>query len=54
VLELRDVSKLFTRRLDAVERLARALGVKIEVHTWHAAVGASFFLIQGEVLRLFV
>jgi len=52
VLELRNVSKQFSKRLDAVERLARALGAKIAEHTVHAVDGVSFAVAKGEVVGL--
>ncbi len=52
MLELRDVSKRFSRKLDAVEKLARALGAKIARHVVHAVDGVSFAVGRGEVVGL--
>ncbi len=52
MLELRNVSKRFTRRLDAVERLARALGADIAEHAVHAVDGVSFTVGPEEVVGL--
>jgi peptide/nickel transport system ATP-binding protein len=52
LLEFRAVSKRFVRRLDAVERLARALGAGVAEHTVHAVDGVSFAVARGEVVGL--
>ena len=52
MLELRNVSKQFCKRLDAVEKLARALGAKVPEHTVHAVDGVSFAVAKGEVVGL--
>jgi peptide/nickel transport system ATP-binding protein len=52
VLELIDVSKRFGKRLDAAERVARALGAEIPEHTVHAVDGVSFDVGRGEVVGL--
>jgi peptide/nickel transport system ATP-binding protein len=52
VLELIDVSKRFGKRLDAVERIARALGAKIAEPTVHAVDSVSFKVGRGEVVGL--
>jgi peptide/nickel transport system ATP-binding protein len=52
VLELRDVSKTFTKRLDAVEKLARKLGATVSEHTVHAVDRVSFSVAKGEVVGL--
>ena len=52
MLELRNVSKQFSKRLDAVERLARALGARVAEHTVHAVDGVSFAVAKGEVVGL--
>jgi oligopeptide transport system ATP-binding protein len=52
VLELIDVSKRFGKRLDAVERVARALGANIAEHTVHAVDGVSLDVQRGEVVGL--
>ena len=52
MLELIDVSKRFGKRLDAAERLARALGAAIPARTVHAVDGVSFGVHRGEVVGL--
>ena len=52
LLELRAVSKRFTKRLDAVERLARLLGAKVAEHTVHAVDRVDLVVHQGEVVGL--
>ena len=52
MLELIDVSKRFGKRLDAAERVARALGAEIPEHTVHAVDGVSFGVGRGEVVGL--
>jgi oligopeptide/dipeptide ABC transporter ATP-binding protein len=52
VLALRDVSKRFVRRLDAVEKLARKLGAKVAEHTVHAVDRVSLDVAAGEVVGL--
>jgi peptide/nickel transport system ATP-binding protein len=52
LLELRNVSRRFTRRLDAVERLARALGADVAEQTVHAVEDVSFAVAEGEVVGL--
>jgi peptide/nickel transport system ATP-binding protein len=52
VLALRDVSKRFDRRLDALEKLARRLGADIAAHTVHAVDGVSLDVAAGEVVGL--
>ncbi len=52
MLELINVSKRFGKRLDAVERVARALGVKIAEPIVHAVDGVSFKVGRGEVVGL--
>jgi peptide/nickel transport system ATP-binding protein len=52
VLELRAVSKVFEKRLDAVERLARRLGADVPAHTVHAVDRVSFTVREGEVVGL--
>ncbi len=50
--EFRGVSKRFVKRLDAIEKLARALGAKVAEHTVHAVDRVSFAVAQGEVVGL--
>ena len=52
MLELKNVSKRFAKRLDAVEKLVRALGADIAEHTVHAVDDVSFTVGQGEVVGL--
>jgi len=52
VLELDNVSKRFSKRLDVVEKLARKLGADVSEHVVHAVDGASFKVGQGEVVGL--
>ncbi|GAB4464650.1 MAG: ATP-binding cassette domain-containing protein [Burkholderiaceae bacterium] len=52
LLEFRDVSKRFVKRLDTIERLARALGANVADHTVHAVDRVSFAVARGEVVGL--
>ena len=52
VLALIDISKRFGKRLDAVERVARALGAKVAEPIVHAVDGVSFNVGRGEVVGL--
>jgi peptide/nickel transport system ATP-binding protein len=52
VLELTNLSKRFGKRLDAVEKLARAFGARVAEHSVHAVDGVSFAVAQGEVVGL--
>jgi oligopeptide/dipeptide ABC transporter ATP-binding protein len=52
MLELHSVSKRFARRLDAVERMARGLGARVEAPTVHAVDRVSLAVKQGEVVGL--
>ena len=52
MLALENVSKSFTRRLDAVERLARSLGAQVAEHTVRAVDAVSFSVERGKVLGL--
>ncbi|HWA36859.1 MAG TPA: ABC transporter ATP-binding protein [Burkholderiales bacterium] len=52
MLELRDVSKRFVKRLDVVERLARRLGARVDEHTVHAVDRVSLEVREGEVVGL--
>ena len=52
VLELSNVSKRFSKRLDAVEKFARRLGADVPEHTVHAVDRVSFGVARGEVVGL--
>jgi len=52
LLEFRDVSKRFSKRLDAIERLARRLGAQVQETTVHAVDRVSFAIAEGEVVGL--
>ena len=52
MLALREVSKVFEKRLDAVERLARRLGADVQEQTVHAVDRVSFEVREGEVVGL--
>lgn len=52
LLEFRGVSKRFVKRLDAIEKLAGALGAKVAEHTVHAVDRVGFAVAQGEVVGL--
>ena len=52
LLEFRDVSKRFVKRLDAVEKLAKKLGAQVAEHTVHAVDRVSFTVRRGEVVGL--
>ena len=52
ILELRDVSKRFVRRLDAAEKVANLLGAGLEEQTVHAVDGVSLAIREGEVVGL--
>jgi peptide/nickel transport system ATP-binding protein len=52
MLELRNVSKRFSRRLDAVEKVARGLGASVEAPTVRAVDGVTLDVKSGEVVGL--
>ncbi len=52
MLELIDASKRFSKRLDAVEKIARSLGAEVREHTVHAVDRVSFSVARGEVVGL--
>jgi len=52
VLELSNVSRRFSKRLDAVEKLARKLGADVQEHTVHAVDRVSIRVARGEVVGL--
>ncbi|MFZ9405707.1 MAG: ABC transporter ATP-binding protein [Burkholderiaceae bacterium] len=52
LLEVRDVSRRFVRRLDVIERLAARLGAGLREQTVHAVDRVSFSVREGEVVGL--
>jgi len=52
ILEVRDVSKRFVKRLDVAGRIARRLGAGVAEETVHAVDGVSLSVAPGEVLGL--
>ncbi|MEM7568090.1 MAG: oligopeptide/dipeptide ABC transporter ATP-binding protein, partial [Pseudomonadota bacterium] len=52
IIELRDVSKRFTKSLDAAERVANVLGAGLKDRTVHAVDGVSLAIQEGEVVGL--
>ena len=52
VLELQNVSRRFSKKLDVVEKLARRLGADVTEHTVHAVDRVSFSIARGEVVGL--
>ena len=52
ILEIRGVSKRFTRRLDLAGRIAQRLGSSIKEETVHAVDGVDLEIRPGEVLGL--
>jgi len=52
LLELRNVSRRFTQRLDVAGRLARALGARVGDSTVHAVDRVSLAVAEGEVVGL--
>ncbi|WP_375230108.1 ABC transporter ATP-binding protein [Roseobacter sp. S98] len=52
LVEIRDVSKRFVRRLDLAGRIAQRLGADIHEETVHAVEGVSLSIAPGEVLGL--
>jgi peptide/nickel transport system ATP-binding protein len=52
LLEFRDVSKRFEKRLDAIERFALRLGAGVAGHVVHAVDRVSFCVAEGEVVGL--
>jgi oligopeptide/dipeptide ABC transporter ATP-binding protein len=52
LIEIAGVSKRFTRDLDTAERIARALGARVEQQTVHAVTDVSLQIPHGEVLGL--
>ena len=52
ILELRGVSKRFTRKLDAAAKIARMIGATLREETVHAVDGVSLSMRKGEVVGL--
>ena len=52
IIELRDVSKRFTRTLDAAEKVANIFGAGLSEKTVHAVDGVSLSVAEGEVVGL--
>jgi len=52
VLELRNISKRFVKRLDMVEKAARALGANVAEHAVHAVDQVTLTVARGEVVGL--
>ena len=52
IVELRDISKRFVKRLDLAGKLARKLGVDIEEEVVHAVDSVSLSIFGGEVVGL--
>jgi peptide/nickel transport system ATP-binding protein len=52
VLEIAGVSKRFTKRFDATEKVARVLGADVSEQTVHAVDDVSFEVQRGEVVGL--
>ncbi len=52
IIDISGVSKRFVRRLDTAERIARALGAKVEETTVHAVDTVNLRIPAGEVLGL--
>lgn len=52
MLDVRGVSKRFTRKLDVIEKLASRLGARVKEQTVHAVDGVSFGVRAGEVVSL--
>jgi len=52
LLRIEAVSKRFSKKLDAIEKLARALGAAVSEHTVHAVDRVSFDVDAREVVGL--
>ena len=52
ILELQDISKRFTRKLDAAAKIARVLGAGVREETVHAVDSVSLSVREGEVVGL--
>ena len=52
LLQIESVSKTFSKKLDAIEKLARTLGATVSEHTVHAVDRVSFEVNEREVVGL--
>ncbi len=52
LLELKDLSRQFLRKLDGIEKFARVLGANVSESCVNAVDGASFGIARGEVVGL--
>ena len=52
LLEFDAVSKRFSKRLDAIEKVARSLGAEVSEHTVHAVDKVTFDINEREVVGL--
>lgn len=52
IVEIRNVSKRFTKRLDVAGKIARRLGANIREETVHAVDGVNMSIAPGEVVGL--
>ncbi len=52
LLQIESASKIFSKKLDAIEKLARALGATVSEHTVHAVDCVSFDVAEREVVGL--
>ena len=52
MIEIRNVSKQFAKRLDIAEKIANKLGANIREEVVHAVDGVSLTIVKGEVVGL--
>ncbi len=52
IVELREISKIFAKRLDVAAKIARVLGANVREEIVHAVDGVSFSIAKGEVVGL--
>jgi peptide/nickel transport system ATP-binding protein len=52
MLELQGVSRVFEKKLDSIEKLARTLGANVSESRVNAVDDASFEVARGEVVGL--
>ena len=52
ILEVRGITKRFTRKPDVAERIAGLLGARIDTRTVHAVDGIDLAILPGEVVGL--